>query len=97
MIKEVRDFLIPIGGTMGDLIDSSPRETISRVFLEDKLFDTWHDGRTVLIGDGMCFLAIWFFLLHVVCILNAAPKLCVFVLNVLTLTLSLSLFCHCTR
>ncbi|KAK5820968.1 hypothetical protein F5H01DRAFT_339703 [Linnemannia elongata] len=52
MIKEVRDFLIPIGGTMGDLIDSSPRETISCVFLEDKLFDTWHHGRTVLIGDA---------------------------------------------
>lgn len=59
MIKEVRDFLIPMGGTMGDLIDSSPRETISRVFLEDKLFETWHHGRTVLIGDGMCVLTLW--------------------------------------
>ncbi|KAF9123043.1 hypothetical protein BGX30_001639 [Mortierella sp. GBA39] len=53
MIKEVRDFQIPMGGTMGDLIDSSPRDTISRVFLEDKLFETWNHGRTVLIGDGL--------------------------------------------
>ncbi|KAF9134469.1 hypothetical protein BGW39_006929 [Mortierella sp. 14UC] len=52
MIKEVRDFLIPMGGTLGDLIDASPRETISRVFLEDKLFETWHHGRTVLLGDA---------------------------------------------
>ncbi|KAG9065060.1 hypothetical protein KI688_002381 [Linnemannia hyalina] len=52
VIKEVRDFLIPMGGTLGDLIDSSPRDTISRVFLEDKLFKTWNHGRTVLIGDA---------------------------------------------
>ncbi|KAG0204889.1 hypothetical protein BGX33_008243 [Mortierella sp. NVP41] len=52
MIKEVRDFLIPFGGTLGDLIDATPRDTISRVFLEDKLFETWHQGRTVLIGDA---------------------------------------------
>ncbi|KAF9536819.1 hypothetical protein EC957_009601 [Mortierella hygrophila] len=53
MIKEVRDFLIPFGGTLGDLIDATPRDNISRVFLEDKLFETWHYGRTVLVGDGL--------------------------------------------
>ncbi|KAG0280762.1 hypothetical protein BGZ95_008788 [Linnemannia exigua] len=52
MIKEVRDFLIPFGGNLGNLIDATPRDNISRVFLEDKLFDTWHHGRTVLIGDA---------------------------------------------
>ncbi|KAF9134470.1 hypothetical protein BGW39_006930 [Mortierella sp. 14UC] len=53
MIKEVRDFRIPFGNnTLGDLIDATPRESISRVFLEDKLFDTWNHGRTVLIGDA---------------------------------------------
>ncbi|KAH7044691.1 hypothetical protein BKA57DRAFT_87270 [Linnemannia elongata] len=53
MIKEVRDFLIPFGdNTLGDLIDATPRENISKVFLEDKLFDTWNYGRTVLIGDA---------------------------------------------
>ncbi|KAK3840349.1 MAG: hypothetical protein JOS17DRAFT_769871 [Linnemannia elongata] len=52
MIKEVRDFLIPFGGTLGDLIDETLRENICRVFLEDKMFETWHHGRTVLIGDA---------------------------------------------
>ncbi|KAF9170400.1 hypothetical protein BGX20_009023 [Mortierella sp. AD010] len=51
MIKEVRDFRVPTG-TLGDLIDATPKEDISRVFLEDKLFETWNDGRVVLIGDA---------------------------------------------
>ncbi|KAG0369291.1 hypothetical protein BGZ54_010387 [Gamsiella multidivaricata] len=52
MIREARDFLLPIGGTIGDLIDATPKEAISRVLLEDKVFDTWYHGRTVLIGDA---------------------------------------------
>lgn len=56
MIKEVRDFRIPFGNnTLGDLIDATPRECICRVFLEDKLFETWNEGRTVLIGDGKLY------------------------------------------
>ncbi|KAG0329974.1 hypothetical protein BGZ99_009418 [Dissophora globulifera] len=50
LIKEVRDFPCTLGGTMGDLIDATPM--ISRVFLEEKLFESWYYGRTVLIGDG---------------------------------------------
>lgn len=52
MINEVKDFKVPIAGTLGNLIDATPPELISRVFLEDKLFETWTHGRTVLIGDG---------------------------------------------
>ncbi|KAF9193446.1 hypothetical protein BGZ51_003250 [Haplosporangium sp. Z 767] len=52
MINEVKDFAFPSGYTLGDLIDATPRENITRVYLEDKLFETWHDGRTVLIGDA---------------------------------------------
>ncbi|KAF9087645.1 hypothetical protein BGX23_007965 [Mortierella sp. AD031] len=52
MIKEVKDFLIPLGGTLGDLIEATPRENISRVFLEDKMFETWNYGRVALIGDA---------------------------------------------
>ncbi|KAF9967484.1 hypothetical protein BGZ65_013033, partial [Modicella reniformis] len=37
---------------LGDLIDASEPETISRVFLESKLYETWYHGRTVLIGDA---------------------------------------------
>ncbi|ORZ05135.1 hypothetical protein BCR41DRAFT_425599 [Lobosporangium transversale] len=55
MCKDVRDFAIP-GGlnnslTMGDLIDHSP--SISKVLLEEKVFDTWYSGRTVLLGDAV--------------------------------------------
>ena len=37
---------------MGDLIDATPPELISKVFLEYKLFKTWFYRRSVLIGDG---------------------------------------------
>lgn len=57
MCSEVRDFKL-VGGkdgkvlTMGDMIDRTPKGMISKVMLEEKLFDTWYGGRTVLIGDG---------------------------------------------
>ncbi|KAG0210644.1 hypothetical protein BGX28_009070 [Mortierella sp. GBA30] len=54
MIEDVRDFPVPCGKnlTMGDLIDASVKENISKVMLEEKLFDVWYSGRTVLLGDG---------------------------------------------
>ncbi|KAF9370188.1 hypothetical protein CPC16_003879, partial [Podila verticillata] len=50
-IKEVYNFNTP-HGKLGEFIDQTPSDRISRVFLEDKLFETWHHRRTVLIGDG---------------------------------------------
>lgn len=55
--KEVRHFKVPGGKdghviTIGELIDKTPKNLISKVMLEEKLFDTWYGGRTVLIGDG---------------------------------------------
>ncbi|KAG0371812.1 hypothetical protein BGX24_001144 [Mortierella sp. AD032] len=47
-----RNFPCPIGGTMGDLFDQTPREVVSKVVLEEKLYQTWHHGRVVLIGDA---------------------------------------------
>lgn len=56
MCKEVRDFPLPGGVnndiTMGDLIDQTPPHLISKVMLEEKVFETWYSGRTVLIGDA---------------------------------------------
>ncbi|GJJ68677.1 hypothetical protein EMPS_01023 [Entomortierella parvispora] len=52
MINDVKDFRVPGGGTLGNLIDHTPKENISRVFWEEKLFETWTHGRTVLIGDA---------------------------------------------
>ncbi|KAG0204787.1 hypothetical protein BGX33_008285 [Mortierella sp. NVP41] len=57
MCSEVRDF--PISGnteeskqlTMGDLIDWTPKELISKVMLEEKIFETWYDGHVTLLGD----------------------------------------------
>lgn len=57
MCEEVRGFKVPGGKdgkvlTMGDIIDLTPKDLISKVMLEEKVFNTWYDGRTVLIGDG---------------------------------------------
>ncbi|KAF9095780.1 hypothetical protein BGX29_008877 [Mortierella sp. GBA35] len=55
MCEEVRGFRIPIGGkesTLGDLFDQTPKELISKVMLEEKMFKTWYSGRIVLMGDA---------------------------------------------
>ncbi|KAG0266141.1 hypothetical protein BG011_003128 [Mortierella polycephala] len=52
MISVFRRMPCPYGGTMGELIDATPPDLISKVFLEEQLFETWHHGRTVLIGDS---------------------------------------------
>jgi len=51
---ETSSFLIPIEterGNLGDMFDQIPKELISKVMLEEKVFRTWHSGRTVLLGD----------------------------------------------
>lgn len=65
MCNEVRDFKLHGGKdgkvlTMGDMIDRTPKGMISKVMLEEKLFDTWYGGRTVLIGDGKDMFACMF-------------------------------------
>ncbi|KAG0273268.1 hypothetical protein BGZ95_010917 [Linnemannia exigua] len=56
MCEQVKDFPIVAGGdkklTMGDLIERTPKELISKVMLEEKVFKTWHHCRTVLLGDA---------------------------------------------
>ncbi|KAG0198779.1 hypothetical protein BGX31_004471, partial [Mortierella sp. GBA43] len=51
MYKEYEDLLSPWGGTMGEMMKDTPKDCISKVFLEEKLFKTWYGGRTVLLGD----------------------------------------------
>ncbi|KAI8345109.1 hypothetical protein B0O80DRAFT_298581 [Mortierella sp. GBAus27b] len=63
LIQQVRNFPIRHFGddhhdkevrrTVGDLIDATDPELISRVFLEVKLQETWYYGRTVLVGDAI--------------------------------------------
>lgn len=52
MIKDIRNFPTIFGGPIGDLIDGTPKDMISKVFLEEKMIETWYHGRTVLLGDG---------------------------------------------
>ncbi|KAG0282525.1 hypothetical protein BGZ96_000379 [Linnemannia gamsii] len=56
MCEQVRSFPIIASGdkmfTVGDLIDWTPKENISKVMLEEKVFQTWSSGRTVLLGDA---------------------------------------------
>ncbi|KAG0071710.1 hypothetical protein BGZ90_012161 [Linnemannia elongata] len=51
MLDEIRHFKTPYG-TMGDLFDATDIEKVSKIYFEDKLFETWTHGRTVLIGDA---------------------------------------------
>jgi hypothetical protein len=51
MMDSIRDFKTPYG-ILGDLFDATPLDRVSKVYFEDMLFDTWNNGRTILIGDG---------------------------------------------
>ncbi|KAF9998228.1 hypothetical protein BGZ80_000833 [Entomortierella chlamydospora] len=51
-INRYRDFPSPVGGTMGDLFDATPKHLISKVFIEEKMFKTCYNSRSVLIGDA---------------------------------------------
>ncbi|KAG0013312.1 hypothetical protein BGZ80_011157 [Entomortierella chlamydospora] len=52
MIKQFQDLPCAFGGTMKEIFDATPRDLMSKVFLEEKVFQTWYHGRTVLIGDA---------------------------------------------
>ncbi|KAK5802012.1 hypothetical protein F5H01DRAFT_81527 [Linnemannia elongata] len=56
MCEQVKDFPIVSGGdkklTLGDMIEWSDKDLISKVMLEEKVFKTWYGCRTVLIGDA---------------------------------------------
>ncbi|KAF9912275.1 hypothetical protein EC991_000167 [Linnemannia zychae] len=51
-ISQVEHHKVPYGGTLSDLINATPRELISKVYLEEKLFETWNHNRICLIGDA---------------------------------------------
>ncbi|KAG0255775.1 hypothetical protein DFQ27_006077 [Actinomortierella ambigua] len=52
MINEVSHLKAPFGGTIGDYIKNTPSHLISKVLLEEKMFETWYHDRTVLLGDA---------------------------------------------
>ncbi|KAG0272014.1 hypothetical protein BGZ95_000120 [Linnemannia exigua] len=58
MCDETSKFPVPIKGdndkamNLGDIYDLTPKDMISKVMLEEKVFETWYSGRVVLLGDG---------------------------------------------
>lgn len=63
LAREVRMFKVPGGKngnviTLGDYIDKTPRDLMSKVMLKEIVFDTWYDGQTVLLGDGKQLLTV---------------------------------------
>ncbi|KAF9925337.1 hypothetical protein FBU30_004927 [Linnemannia zychae] len=55
MCNGTRDFSIPDAmgrDTLGGLYDLTPKDSISKVMLEEKVFQTRHSGRVVLLGDA---------------------------------------------
>lgn len=59
MCEETRSFPIELldgkKRTLGELYDQTPKEFISKVMLEEKVFKTWYHKRFVLMGDGEHF------------------------------------------
>ncbi|KAF9175115.1 hypothetical protein BGX21_007362 [Mortierella sp. AD011] len=52
MLEVVKSFECPYGGQVGDLIESTPSESIYLNMSEERFCETWYGGRTVLVGDG---------------------------------------------
>ncbi|KAF9150796.1 hypothetical protein BGX20_005593 [Mortierella sp. AD010] len=52
MLGQFQDFPCAFGGTMKEIMNATPKDLISKVFLEQKVFQTWYNGRSVLIGDA---------------------------------------------
>ncbi|KAF9082917.1 hypothetical protein BGX27_004349, partial [Mortierella sp. AM989] len=55
--EDWRSFKVPLGIdessiTIGDLIDATEKENVTKVMLEEKLYTTWYHCRTVLMGDA---------------------------------------------
>jgi hypothetical protein len=48
----IREQPNPFGGTLGDLIDLTSKKMVCAAVVEEKYYNTWHFGRTVLVGDG---------------------------------------------
>ncbi|KAI8603900.1 hypothetical protein EDD21DRAFT_422506 [Dissophora ornata] len=51
MVEKLHDLKTTFG-KLGRIFDATPKDQISKVFLEDMLYETWHHSRTVLIGDA---------------------------------------------
>jgi hypothetical protein len=65
LMNRCRNIKSPYGGVLGDLFDRTPKSTICKYMIEEKLFSTWFFGRTCLMGDGeLHYLFLFFFVMR---------------------------------
>ncbi|KAG9072106.1 hypothetical protein KI688_006330 [Linnemannia hyalina] len=50
--ESIREQASPFGGTFGDMIDMTSRKNVTMCVVEEKFYNTWHFGRTILLGDS---------------------------------------------
>lgn len=72
MINFVRHQPSPLKCTLGEVIDRTPKHLISKIMLEEKYFESWYNGRVVLLGDGILLLCGFLIclLLFLVCVVR---------------------------
>ncbi|KAG0244841.1 hypothetical protein B0O80DRAFT_525432 [Mortierella sp. GBAus27b] len=52
LLDEICNMPTVYGCNVGDIINTTPKEKVSSVLLEEKFFETWHTKRIVLLGDA---------------------------------------------
>ncbi|KAG0321527.1 hypothetical protein BGZ99_003879 [Dissophora globulifera] len=52
LLDDVYGLPTAYGCKVGDIINSTPKDLVSSVLLEEKFFETWHSKRVVLLGDA---------------------------------------------
>jgi 2-polyprenyl-6-methoxyphenol hydroxylase-like FAD-dependent oxidoreductase len=77
LCDQVRHYKCPFGGTLGDLMNRTSKERLSKVMLEEKYFQTWWHMRTVLVGDACHKVHILHIILHKLWFMNPDGALAV--------------------
>jgi len=52
ILEAVKKYDCPYGGQIGDLIETTPADSMYMHMSEERFCETWYGGRTALIGDG---------------------------------------------
>ncbi|KAG0057477.1 hypothetical protein BGZ83_010045, partial [Gryganskiella cystojenkinii] len=51
MYSKYRHYSCPYGGTMADIFEQSPQALMSKVLVQEKIYDVWQGQRTLLMGN----------------------------------------------
>ncbi|KAF8929716.1 hypothetical protein BGZ58_008717 [Dissophora ornata] len=52
LLDDVCELPTVYGCKVGDIINTTPKDLVSSILLEEKFFETWHSKRIVLLGDA---------------------------------------------